>query len=191
MKLTKSCPAGAAWTSTRCCRAPRRRGNPCRSSFRARERYAGTKCGKRLPAEAFGGNRLLRVVEPLAIGVLRTHHHRARRPRGRDAMAGNCTVHSKHVAIVAQHLKIIGSPVARGREAFVVAAVGRFRWRSSRGWQPKQLGVHESVAGVAGHAALLAVRELRLVLRDVAPSRRRCARFLRDAIFRVVPEFRA
>ena len=74
---------------------------------------------ERLAAEAFGGNGLLRVVEPLAIRILRADQNGAGRARRRDAMAGDGAVHGEHVAVVAQHLEIVGGPVAR-REAFVV-----------------------------------------------------------------------
>ena len=62
---------------------------------------------ERLAGKAFGGDGLLRVVEPLAIRVLRTDQNRARRARRGDAMAGDGAVDAEHVAVVAQDLEIV------------------------------------------------------------------------------------
>ena len=79
-------------------------------------------------AEAFRRDGLLHVIEPVAIGVLRADHHRARRARRRDAMLGHRAIHAQHVDVVAQHLEVVGGVVARG-QPFVVQhrhlAVGR------------------------------------------------------------------
>ena len=110
-----------------------------------------------LSAETFGGDRLLLVVEPVAIGVLRTDQHGAGGTDRRDAIAGHRAVDSQRVDVVAQDLEIVGSPVARG-EAFVVqhghALVRRHREMAAvAGRRPG------GVAGVAGHLAV-GVREL-------------------------------
>ena len=139
--------------------------------------------GKRLAAEAFGRNRLLRVVEPLAIRVLRTHQNRARRARRRDAMPGDGAVHGEHVAVIAQHLEIVGGPVAR-REPFVVQHRALFV-RGHRQVAAETVGRPRRVAGVAGHAAV-GVRELRFVFRHVAPRHAVGAQRFRQARFLVV-----
>ena len=79
----------------------------------------GTKVLKRLTAEAFGGNCLLLVVEPIAIAILANSPPRRTPNARRYAMPGNGAVDSQCVNVVAQNLKIVGGPVARG-EAFVV-----------------------------------------------------------------------
>src|SRR5271157_2628700 len=57
----------------------------------------GYKRAESLPAIPFGGNRLLLVVTPVTIGILRTDKNGAGRTHGRYSMAGNRTVYSQHV----------------------------------------------------------------------------------------------
>src|SRR5208282_1912280 len=96
-----------------------------------------------LAGEAFGGNGLLRVIEPLAIGVLRTYEDGAGRARGRDAMAGDGAIHAEEIGVVAQDLKVVASVIS-GEQAFVVehrsARVGRhLQVAAETGWRPGRM----------------------------------------------------
>ena len=135
-----------------------------------------------VPAESFGGNGLLHVVNPVAILILRTDQDRAGRAHRRDAMAGDRAVDAQHEAIVAQDLKIVRGPIAR-EQAFVVqhglALIGRHGEMAA-----KTIGRPRGMAGVAGHAAI-GVRELRSIGRERRPRIcRRCEWFSPSAIFR-------
>ena len=69
-------------------------------------------------AEPFSGNGLLAIVDPVAVLVLGTYHHRAGRADRSHFVPSDRTVDAQHVHVVAQHLKIVGRPVAR-HSAFV------------------------------------------------------------------------
>ena len=125
----------------------------------------GNEGGEGLAGEARGRNGLLGVVEPIAIGVLRTDEHGARRARGRNAMAGDGAVDAEHVNVVAKNLEIVAGVVLR-EQTFVVqhglAGVGgHLQMAAETG------GCPGSVAGIAGHAAVgmrersVAARQLR------------------------------
>ncbi len=117
-------------------------------------------------AEPFRRNRLLHVIQPVAIGVLRADHHRAGGSRGRDAMLGHRAVDAQHVNVVAQHFEIVGGVIARG-QAFVVQhgrlAIGRHGKMAA-----EATGGPGSVARVAGHA-VVGMRQLGLVAGHAAP----------------------
>ena len=119
-------------------------------------------------AEPLRRDGLLHVINPVAIGVLRAHHHRARRARGRDAMLGHRAVHAQHVDVVAQHFKVVRGVVARGLP-FVVQhgqfAVGRHRKMAA-----ETAGGPRGVARIAGHA-FIGMRQLRFIARHRAPGR--------------------
>src|SRR6266700_7214926 len=117
-------------------------------------------------AEAFCGDSLLRVVEPVAVVVLRAYEHGASGPHGSHAVTSYSPVYTQSVHIVAQNLEVVGRPVARC-EAFVVqhgfALVGRHgEVAAVAGRRPGR------VAGVAGHLAVL-VREFGRISGNVAP----------------------
>src|SRR5579863_9986429 len=65
-----------------------------------------------LPAESLCRDRLLLVIDPITIVVLRTHQHSTCRAHRRDAMSRDRPIDGQAVDIVAQNLKIIGSPIA-------------------------------------------------------------------------------
>src|SRR5208282_3906301 len=117
-----------------------------------------------LAGKAFGGNGLLRVVEPLAVRVLRADQHGAGRARGRYAMSSDRAVHAKEISIIAQHLEVV-TRVIPGAEAIVVqhgpAHIGGHLEVAA-----EASGRPGSVAGVAGHGGV-AVGELRIVSRSV------------------------
>ena len=116
------------------------------------------KCAERSAAQALGGNRLLRVVNPVAILILRADENRARGANRGDTMAGYGAVDAEHEAVVTKHLEIISRPVARV-QAFVVQH--RFALvRHHREMAAKTIRRPRSVAGVASHTAI-GVRELR------------------------------
>ena len=75
-----------------------------------RMRNIRTEC---LAAEPWSRNRLLRLVDPIPVRVLRTHHNRARRPYRGDLVPGRRPIDPKHVNIVAQHLEVVRRPVTR------------------------------------------------------------------------------
>ncbi len=117
-----------------------------------------------LAGKTGSGNSLLRVVEPVAVRVLRTDENRAGRARGGDAMAGDGAVDAEHVDVVAKDLKIVAGVVARG-EAFIVehglARVGgHLQVAAEAGGRPG------GVAGVAGHRGI-GVGEMLVVLRHL------------------------
>ena len=121
----------------------------------------GTKSAERLAGEAGGGDGLLRVVEPLAIGVLRADEDGAGRARGRDAVIGDRAVDAQHIYVVAEDLKIVAGVVA-GDGAFVVEhgaadVGGHLEMATETGGSPR------GVAGVAGHR-VVGVREVGVVL---------------------------
>ena len=117
-------------------------------------------------AESFGGNSLLHVINPVAILILRTDHDGARGTHRGHAMAGHRAIDSEHETVVAQYLKIVAGPVARG-QAFVVqhglALVGHHRKMAA-----ETIRGPGGVAGITGHAAV-GVRQLRRVGGHVAP----------------------
>src|SRR5580700_6503226 len=120
------------------------------------------ECAEGLPGESRSGNSLLRVVEPVAVRILRTYEDGAGGARGGDAMAGDSAVDAEHVDVVAKDLKIVAGIVARGK-AFVVkhglAGVGRhLQMTAEAGGCPRR------VAGVASHGGI-GVREMFVVLR--------------------------
>ena len=86
-------------------------------------------------AETLSGNRLLAVVDPIATGILGTHHHRAGGADGRYFVSGDGAIDAQHVHVVAQHLKIVGRPVAR-HSAFVAqhghALIGQHRQMAAK-----------------------------------------------------------
>ena len=128
------------------------------------------ECAEGLAGETRCGNGLLRVVEPVAVGVLRTDEDGAGRARGRDAMAGDGAVDAEHVDVVAKNLKVVAGVIARG-EAFVVehglARVGgHLQMAAEAGGRPGR------VAGVAGHRGV-GVGEVLVVLRHLLRRRRR------------------
>ncbi len=138
---------------------------------------------KRFAAEAFGRDGLLRVVEPFAVRILRTDQNGARGPRRRDAMSRHGAVHAEHVTIVAEHLEVVRSPVAR-QETFVVQhrapLIGRHLEMAA-----ETVGRPRGVAGVTGHAAI-GVGEHRGIGRNVAPGHAVGAQGLRQPRFFVV-----
>jgi hypothetical protein len=106
-----------------------------------------------LSAESFRGNGLLLIVEPVAVIVLRTDQHRAGGTHRRHAIARHRAVNAEGVDVVAQNLKVVGCPVARG-QAFVVqhrhALVRAHRKMAAiAGRRPR------GMAGVASHPAVL------------------------------------
>ena len=119
---------------------------------------------ERLAGKAGCGNGLLRVVEPVAVRILRTDEDGAGRARGGDAMAGDGAVDAEHVDVVAKDLKIVAGVVARG-EPFVVehglARVGgHLQMAAEAGGRPGR------VAGVASHRRV-GVGEMFVVLRHL------------------------
>ena len=161
----------------------RRRGNRRTPSFPSTRTVCGTNVLKAVPAETFGGDSLLHVVEPVAIRILRADHHGAGRARRRDAMARDGAVDAEHEAVVAQDLEVVGGPVARD-QAFVVehglALVGRHREMAA-----VAIRRPGGVAGVAGHLAV-GMRELRESAGDVAPGLAVSSEGFRPARFFVV-----
>ena len=112
----------------------------------------GNKRGVGLARKAGRGDRLLLVVEPLAIGVLRADENGATGAGGGDAMAADGSVDAEHVDVIAQHLEVVAGVVAR-REAFVVQhgaanVGGHLQVATETSWRPG------GVAGVAGHAGV-------------------------------------
>src|SRR5215813_10144119 len=75
---------------------------------------------ERLTAIALFRNRLLLRINPFAILILRTDKYCTRRPHRRVAAASNAPVTTKKKHVVAQSLKIVGSPVAQLRFTLVV-----------------------------------------------------------------------
>src|SRR5260370_2715590 len=75
--------------------------------------------GESLAGEAGRGNRLLRVVKPIAIGVLRADEHGARGPRWGDAVAGDRAVDAEHVNVIAENLEIVAGGIFIG-QSFVL-----------------------------------------------------------------------
>ena len=108
--------------------------------------------GEGLAGEARGRNGLLRVIEPITIGVLRTDEHGAGRARRGDAMAGDGAVDAEHVNVVAKNLEIVAGVIFR-EQAFVVehglAGVGGHLQMAA-----EASGRPGGVAGIAGHAAV-------------------------------------
>src|SRR4029077_537215 len=62
------------------------------------------ECAERSAAQTFGGDRLLRVINPVAILILRADENRARRTNRRYTMAGDSTVDAEHESVIAKHL---------------------------------------------------------------------------------------
>ena len=87
-----------------------------------------------LAAKSFGGDGLLLVVEPAAIGILRTNQHSTRGANGSDAIARNCSVDTQGINIISQDLEIVGSPVARGKPS--LCSMGIFWLAVIERWQP-------------------------------------------------------
>ena len=107
------------------------------------------KSGKRLPGKSRRRDCLLRVIEPLAIGVLRTDENRARRARGCDAVPSNGAIDPEHVKVIAQNLEVVARVISR-EQAFIVqhrtAGVGgHLQMTAKTSWHPR------GVAGVASH----------------------------------------
>src|SRR5216683_2854693 len=117
-----------------------------------------------LAGEPGRGNRLLRVIEPITVGVLRADQHGARRARGSDAMTGDRPIHAEHIDVIAKNLKVVAGVIFRD-QAFIVQhglarVSGHLQMAAEAGWRPR------SMAGVAGHAAV-GMRERRVVARHL------------------------
>src|SRR5438552_8877169 len=69
---------------------------------------------KRLPTVTFSGKSLLLRVNPLAIGILRADHDRARRADDRHAVFLHRPVNPEHEDVVAHDLWIVGREIAIG-----------------------------------------------------------------------------
>src|SRR5207244_5943916 len=67
----------------------------------------------------FGRDRLLAVIDPIAILVLGTYNHRASRADRSDFFTGNGAVNAQHVHVIAKHLEIV-LRVVTGHAAFVL-----------------------------------------------------------------------
>src|ERR1035438_3872262 len=72
-----------------------------------------------LPAETLRGNRLLLIIDPIAVVVLGTHEHGACRAHGSDSMAGDRAINRQAVDVVAQNLEIVRRPIASGKALVV------------------------------------------------------------------------
>src|ERR1700735_3381631 len=68
-------------------------------------------CTESLPAETRRGYSLLRLVDPVAVRILRTDYYSACRAHWRDFIACHRAIDTQHVHIVAQYLKVICGPV--------------------------------------------------------------------------------
>ena len=99
---------------------------------------------KAWPLKPGGGDGLLLLVEPVAVGVLRADDDCAGGSDGGDAVASDGAVDAEHVDIVAEgcHEVVVGV-VAAGLRPRCAAHGGSSGWRSSERWQPKQEVVHE------------------------------------------------
>src|ERR1700675_1171254 len=122
------------------------------------------ECAEGLPGETRCGNSLLRVVEPVAVRILRTYEDGAGGTGGSEAMAGDRAVAPEQGDVVAKALKIVAGVVAGGK-AFVVkhglAGVGRhLQMTAEAGGCPRR------VAGVASHGGI-GVGEMFVVLRHL------------------------
>src|ERR1041384_1757319 len=121
-----------------------------------------------LAAVAFFGHGLLLRIDPFAVLVLRAHQHCARRSHGSKTSARHGSITAKQKDIVAQSLKIVGSPVPQLLLAFTVkhrALLVGFHLQmaavaTGRPW---------SVTRVASHAAV-GMRVFHLVLRHASPG---------------------
>ena len=125
---------------------------------------ARTVCGTNvLKAAGETGRRdcLLRVVEPVAIRILRTHEDGAGGTRGSDAVAGDSAVDAEHVDVVAKDLKVVTGVIARG-EAFVVKH-GLARVSCHLQMTAEAGGRPGGVAGIASHGGI-GVGEVLVVL---------------------------
>ena len=115
-----------------------------------------------LSAEAFRGDRLLLVVEPIAVRVLRAHQDGAGGANRRDSMASDGAVDSQHIDVIAQDLEVVGRPVARG-DALVVKhghlAIGsHFQMAPEARWDPGRVATVTSHSLVAvGQGALVTI----------------------------------
>ena len=67
-----------------------------------------------LAAVAFRGKRLLLRINPLAIGILRADHDRARGTNHRHAILFHRAVEPEHENVVAHDLRIVGRKIAIG-----------------------------------------------------------------------------
>src|SRR6476646_6673225 len=105
-----------------------------------------------LPGETGSGDGLLRVVEPVAIRILRTNEDGAGGTRGSNAVAGDSAINTEHVDVVAKDLKIVAGVIARG-EAFVVKH-GLARVCCHLQMTAEAGGSPGGVAGVTGHRGI-------------------------------------
>src|SRR5579871_6021244 len=100
--------------------------------------------------KSFGGDGLLHVVEPIAIGILRADDYSAGGAGGRDAVSGDGAIDTQHVNVVAEDFEIVGRIIA-GVESFVVEHFG-FAIGGHGEMAAETAGGPGGMAGVAGHA---------------------------------------
>jgi len=111
---------------------------------------------------------LLRVVQPIAIGILRADQHCAGRSRRCDALTGDRAVDSKHINVVAQNLKIVAGVILREQSFIVKHGFARVSGHLQMAAEAR--GRPRSVAGIASHAAVR-VSERGVVVRHLRSHR--------------------
>src|SRR5258708_20142279 len=112
----------------------------------------GDERGESLAGERRRGNRLLRVVKPIAIGILRADQYGTRRSRRGHAMTSHRAVDTQHINVVAQNLKVVAG-VILCEESFVVQH-GLARISSHLQMAAEASGRPRGMAGITSNAAV-------------------------------------